>query len=182
MGVEAREQIMTPDGLEDAKIIIPEHPLVKYAEAFTHNFDLIAERKSSVFHLRELAKASVLAKHLLDTQVDLEDAWFELIKEVKHMTKMEIPQLWNQRTFSHVNLKDGKILDAEKGIDMGTHGVYGGVGLGLDKFDLGATTMQPGAGEAPYSLLFSAADRGAVMARGVVTPPSLMEPRVLTST
>lgn len=37
--------------------------------------------------------------------------------------------------------------------------------------------MQPGAGEAPYSLLFSAADRGAVMARGVVTPPSLMEPR-----
>jgi len=177
MGVEAREQTLGPDGLEDAKITRSEHPLVKYAEAFTHNFDLIAERKSSVFHLRELAKASVLAKYLLDTQVEMEDSWFELIKEVKQMTKMEIPQLWNQRTSSQVNLKDGKILDAENGMDMGTRGVYGGISMGLDKFDLGATTMQPGAGEAPYSLLFSAADRGAVMARGVVTPPSLMEPR-----
>jgi len=177
MGVEAREQISSADGVEDAKITRPDHPLVKYAESFTHYFDLIAERKSSVYHLRELAKASVLAKHLLDTQIELEDSWFELVKDVKQMTKIEIPQLWNQRSFSQVSLKDGKILDAEKGMDMGTRGVYGGVQFGLDKFDLGATTMQPGAGEAPYSLLFSAADRGAVMARGVVTPPSLMEPR-----
>mmetsp|Transcript_84394 Transcript_84394/g.266412 ORF Transcript_84394/g.266412 Transcript_84394/m.266412 type:complete len:565 (-) Transcript_84394:242-1936(-) len=177
MGVEAREQISGEEGVEDARITRPDHPLVKYAESFTHYFDLIAERRSSVFHLRELAKASVLAKYLLDMQVDLEDSWFELVSDVKQHYKMEIPQLWNQRSFSQVSLKDGKILDAEKGMDMGTRGVYGGVQFGLDKFDLGATTMQPGAGEAPYSLLFSAADRGAVMARGVVTPPSLMEPR-----
>eukprot|EP00415_Alexandrium_ostenfeldii_P002814 UN2814 len=59
MGVEAREQIMGENGLEDVKTTKPNHPLVKYAEMFTHNFDLIAERKSVVFHLRELAKASV---------------------------------------------------------------------------------------------------------------------------
>lgn len=177
MGVEAREQITGPEGVEDAKITRPDHPLVRYAEAFTHHFDLIAERKSCVYHLRELAKASTLAKYLLDSQVDLEDSWFQLAQEVKGLYREEIPQLWNQRCHSQVQVKDGKILDAEKGMSLGTRGVYGGVQFGLDKFDLGATTMQPGAGEAPYSLLFSGVDRGAVVARGVATPPSLMEPR-----
>merc|ERR1719264_1950627 len=177
MGVEAREQIKSENGLEDSVITRPDHPLVKYAEAFTHNFDLIAERKSSVYHLRELAKASTLAKYLLDAQINLEDSWLNLTQEVKGLYYDEIPQLWNQRTSSQVKLQDGKILDAEKGMGMATRGVYGGVQFGLDKFDLGATTMQPGAAEAPYALLFSGVDRGSVMARGVVTPPSLVEPR-----
>lgn len=155
----------------------PDHPLVKYAEAFTHNFDLIAERKSSVYHLRELAKASTMAKYLLDAQIDLEDSWLNLTQEVKGLYHREIPQLWNQQTSSQVNVQDGRILDAEKGMATATRGVYGGVQFGLDKFDLGATTMQPGAAEAPYALLFSGVDRGSVMARGVVTPPSLVEPR-----
>lgn len=177
MGVEAREQIRGPEGIEDAVITRVDHPLVKYAEAFSENFDLIAERKSCVYHLRELAKASVLAKFLVDGQADLDYAWYNLAQESKEETSLEIPQLWNQRCFSQVQVRDGKIMDAERGMDLGTRGVYGGVQFGLDKFDLGATTMQPGAGEAPYSLLFSAAARGAVMARGTVTPPSLMEPR-----
>merc|ERR1719415_230186 len=71
MGVEAREQIMGANGLEDVKHTKPDHPLVKYAETFTHNFDLIAERKSVIYHLRELAKASTIAKYLLDAQVNL---------------------------------------------------------------------------------------------------------------
>merc|ERR1719507_1395621 len=78
MGVEAREQIMGANGLEDVKRTKPNHPLVKYADAFTHNFDLIAERKSVVYHLRELAKASVVAKFLLDDEFDLEASWFTL--------------------------------------------------------------------------------------------------------
>ena len=45
----------------------PFTPEVKYAEQFTHNFDLIAERKSVIYHLREMAKASVLAKYLVDS-------------------------------------------------------------------------------------------------------------------
>lgn len=177
MGVEAREQTTGPNGLEDSVITRSDHPLVKYAEAFTHNFDLIAERKSSVFHLRELAKASVLARYLLEAGVEMEDAWLDLAPERKQLERLEIPQLWNQRSSSQLTVRDGKVLGAEGGMAMGVRGVYGGVQFGLDKFDLGATTMQPGAGEAPYSLLFSAAARGAVMARGVVTPPSLMEPR-----
>merc|ERR1711972_1202936 len=51
MGVEAREQVAGPEGMEDARITRSDHPLVDYAEAFTHYFDLIAERKSVIYHL-----------------------------------------------------------------------------------------------------------------------------------
>merc|ERR1719265_2501453 len=53
MGVEAKEQVAGPHGLEDVKVSRPDHPAVKYAEAFTRNFDLIAERASVIFNLRE---------------------------------------------------------------------------------------------------------------------------------
>merc|ERR1711933_653573 len=69
MGVEAREQIHSSRGLEDAPLTRKSHPMVKYAEAFSKNFDLIAERKSVIYHLRELAKASVLAKFLVDAKI-----------------------------------------------------------------------------------------------------------------
>merc|ERR1712242_240857 len=102
MGVEAREQIMGADGLEDVKRTKPDHPLVKYAEAFTHNFDLIAERKSVVFHLRELAKASVMAKYLVETEAALDRAWFSEVEEPEQATCLEIPQLWNERLHSQI--------------------------------------------------------------------------------
>jgi hypothetical protein len=64
MGVEAREQVMGSSGkLEDAPLTRSNHPLVKYAEEFTQNFDLIAERKSVINQLREVAKH----RHLLST-------------------------------------------------------------------------------------------------------------------
>merc|ERR1712151_249460 len=94
MGVEARQQVRGADGLEDAKIQSPDHPLVKYAETFTEKFDLIAERKSVIYHLRELAKATALAKFFLDAKV--------------------------------------------------LAGVYGGVSMGMDQFQLAAPTAPPG--------------------------------------
>eukprot|EP00971_Amphidinium_carterae_P056943 1125995-Amphidinium_carterae.1 len=43
LGVEAREQIKDDvEGLIDMPVTRPDHPLVKYAEEFTHYFDLIA--------------------------------------------------------------------------------------------------------------------------------------------
>merc|ERR1712242_228239 len=131
MGVEAREQIMGADGLEDVKRTKPDHPLVKYAEAFTHNFDLIAERKSVIHHLRELAKASVLAKFLLDSGVQTDDFMLNLAGQEKRIgcDRLEIPQLWNERCHSHIHMKDGEIVDAE---DDSTHCLYGGVAFGLD--------------------------------------------------
>ena len=47
MGVEARETEFGPRGMVDKKCTRTNHPLVKFAESFTHNFDLIAERKSA---------------------------------------------------------------------------------------------------------------------------------------
>lgn len=56
--------------------------LRKFADAFTRNFDLVAERKSVVFHLRELAKASVMAKYLIDSNIRVSSSWYQLADEI----------------------------------------------------------------------------------------------------
>merc|ERR1719291_845746 len=106
MGVEAREQAMSGSSLEDKPVTKADHPMVKYAEAFTRNFDLIAERKSVVYHLRELAKASVMAKYLLESGIDVESVYFNLEGEKKSAGPKEIPQLWNEHVYSQVQVQD----------------------------------------------------------------------------
>jgi len=151
MGVEAWEQIVGEDGkLQDAKVTRSDHPLLKYAQAFTHNFDLIAERKSVIFYLRELAKASVLAKYLVDAQVSVPKGWFSVTPTPNagpNPKSLEIPQLWNERHIGKIKLQDGTIVDGEKGVETMKQGVYGGVDFGLDRFSV----ARPGRG--PKSLL-----------------------------
>merc|ERR1719482_1061594 len=101
---------MDGNDLQDAPITRADHPMVKYAESFTKNFDLIAERKSVIYHLRELAKASVLAKHLLDAAVTLDESWFNLAAEKEFACSLEVPQLWNHRLHSEVQVQDGAIV------------------------------------------------------------------------
>jgi hypothetical protein len=126
MGVEAREQVMGSSGkLEDAPLTRPDHPLVKYAEEFTRNFDLIAERKSVIHHLREVAKASALAKYMMDTNVILEESWFHIAEERQMACCLEVPQLWNERVRSQISIHDGTLGDECSQL----HGVYGGVDL-----------------------------------------------------
>lgn len=148
MGVEAREQVVCGNSLEDKQITRQDHPLVKYAEAFTKNFDLIAERKSVINQLRELAKASVLARHLVDAGVKLDDAWYHLA-ENEFACSLEVPQLWNERLHSQVHVQDGAIVRDRDRKSSRMHGVYGGVAFGLDKFQLSSTTARtvPAAGK-----------------------------------
>jgi len=136
MGVEAREQVLKNNVLEDAPITRGNHPLVKYAEAFTHNFDLIAERKSVIYHLRELAKASILAKYIVESGMRLDSSWFSLFDDVKDPGFLEIPQLWNERYHSTVEVQNGKI--DETGSHTMVRNVYGGVDFGLDRFSVSA--------------------------------------------
>eukprot|EP00435_Cladocopium_sp_Y103_P016762 s2202_g4.t1 len=140
MGVEAREQVVTKKGMEDAPVTLPNHPLKKFADAFTKNFDLIAERKSVVFHLRELAKASVMAKYLVDSKARLDPTWYKLADEIVQSTPPEqypeIPQLWNMRGNSRIQLKNGKLVDIITGGQSSLQAIYGGVEFGLDRFEL----------------------------------------------
>mmetsp|Transcript_9535 Transcript_9535/g.22485 ORF Transcript_9535/g.22485 Transcript_9535/m.22485 type:complete len:948 (-) Transcript_9535:75-2918(-) len=136
LGVEAREQVLGHRGLEDVRTTRQDHPLVRYADSFTHNFDLIAERKSVVFQLRELAKASVVAKFLLESDIGLEQAWFSTANETEEAYCLEIPQLWNERCRSHIQVQDGKIVNSDTSFDARLHRLYGGVQFGLDKFQL----------------------------------------------
>merc|ERR1712012_1335459 len=136
MGIEAREQVETTNGLEDAQVTRPDHPLVKYAEMFTHNFDLIAERKSVVYHLRELAKASVLAKYLLESGMQMEDYWFNLVSDISCATCPNVPQLWTKRCHSQIHVQDGKVVEKENGFRHNVNSVYGGVQFGLDRISV----------------------------------------------
>ncbi|CAE6924796.1 unnamed protein product [Symbiodinium sp. CCMP2592] len=140
MGVEAREQILTPKGLEDAPVTVPTHPLKKFAEAFTRHFDLIAERKSVIFHLRELAKASVMAKYLVDSKARIDPSWYrladEIVKGAPPEPYMEIPQLWNMRGNSRIKLQNGRLIDMVTGGQSKLQAIYGGVEFGLDRFEL----------------------------------------------
>lgn len=144
LGVEAREQIQGPDGMEDKAMTRSDHPMVKYAEAFSRNFDLVAERKSVIYHLRELAKATALAKFLDDSvTICLKKNWFTPIHEEATPRIMEIPQLWNERHFSSITVNHGKIVGGEKGFQTSCQGVYGGVQFGLDRMALSAPTRRP---------------------------------------
>mmetsp|Transcript_105598 Transcript_105598/g.256443 ORF Transcript_105598/g.256443 Transcript_105598/m.256443 type:complete len:979 (-) Transcript_105598:108-3044(-) len=142
MGVEAREQIAAEHGFEDAKITRPDHPLVKYAEEFTRNFDLIAERKSVIYHLRELAKASILAKVLVDGEIGCTEPWFTTDLELKAEAPLAaVPQLWNDRCYSKIHVKGGKLQDVRKGVAAEMRGVYGGVHFGLDRLRLASVAV-----------------------------------------
>ena len=129
--------VALPWGMEDAPVTLPNHPLKKFADAFTKNFDLIAERKSVVFHLRELAKASVMAKYLVDSKARLDPAWYKLADEIVQSTPPEqypeIPQLWNMRGNSRIQLKNGKLVDIITGGQSSLQAIYGGVEFGLDR-------------------------------------------------
>eukprot|EP00930_Biecheleria_cincta_P000292 TRINITY_DN10061_c0_g1_i1.p1 TRINITY_DN10061_c0_g1~~TRINITY_DN10061_c0_g1_i1.p1 ORF type:complete len:1063 (-),score=187.22 TRINITY_DN10061_c0_g1_i1:320-3508(-) len=138
MGVEARELMVIDNKFEDKPVTLQSHPLKRFAENFTRNFDLIAERKSVVFHLRELAKASVMAKFLVDSGVCLDKRWHEVADEIigstKPETHPEIPQLWNMRGHSRIKLENGRLVNLANGVYI--RAIYGGVQFGLDKFEL----------------------------------------------
>jgi len=128
MGVEARELVLTEGEFLDKPVTRQDHPLVKYAEQFTHYFDLIAERKSAIYHLRDLAKASVLAKMLVETNVNLQESWFSL-GVAGEIDSLEVPQLWNMRTQNHFEVNDSKVVAAKD--KNCNRGLYGGVEFGL---------------------------------------------------
>jgi hypothetical protein len=135
MAVEAREQVFGADGkYEDVPITRGDHPCVKYADDFSHYIDLIAERKSVVFHLRELAKCTVLAKFLTEQESNMEDYWLSIAAaavENPGTCCMKVPQVWNEKGFSNIQVTDGKIDDSVTSLTTKLHGVYGGVELGL---------------------------------------------------
>jgi len=89
-----------------------------------------------------LAKASVMAKFLIDAKVPLDDFWFNLADEEMAPCVMEVPQLWNERSLSKVHVKDGQIVNS--GDFARILGVYGGVEMALPALPV-APLRQPAA-------------------------------------
>ena len=119
----------------------------KFADSFTKNFDLIAERQSVIFHLRELAKASVMAKFIVDSGTNVPPEWWkqadELVKTAKAVDR-QIPQLWNMRGQSRIHVQDGKMLNSATGQMSYLTSIYGGIEFQLDRFELAQRhTLRP---------------------------------------
>merc|ERR1719401_2129779 len=136
MGVEAREQIANAKmELVDAAVTHKSHPLVRYAEVFSHYFDLIAERKSVVYQLREVSRAAIVAKFLLDNKVSLDDFWLSA-KEESGLCKMDLPFNIMDRFSYEILVCDGAIKETQGGVLRNCQGLQGGVDLNIDAFDL----------------------------------------------
>ncbi|CAK0907839.1 unnamed protein product [Prorocentrum cordatum] len=138
MGVEARQQVADEmHQLVDAPLTTADHPLVKYAEMFTHYFDLIAERKSVVYQLREVSRASILAKFLVDSGVCLEEFWLQAPRE-QAANRLELPLTKSERLSYNVLVCDGVLQEVQNGVFKSGVQLSGGVDLNIDAFDLSA--------------------------------------------
>eukprot|EP00930_Biecheleria_cincta_P040213 TRINITY_DN2756_c0_g2_i2.p1 TRINITY_DN2756_c0_g2~~TRINITY_DN2756_c0_g2_i2.p1 ORF type:complete len:1138 (+),score=237.20 TRINITY_DN2756_c0_g2_i2:59-3472(+) len=182
MGVEAREQVLTSHGLDDKPVTSSDHPCKKFADAFTRNFDLIAERKSVIFHLRELAKASVMAKFLVDSEAKIDRSWYRLADQIVRSTKPEahpeIPQLWNMRGNGRIQLKDGRLVNTATGLTSKLRAIYGGVQFGLDKFELQQRSALQGSqlGAPPMQGMQLGARQPMFMPQRFQQPPAQFQP------
>jgi len=150
LGVEAKEQLIGPDGLDDAPITRPDHPLVRYAEQFTKNFDLIAARRSVFHNLQEVAKASVLAKYLCESGINFERSWFDqaqkkllLGNSSSNSSESLVPLLRAERRRSSIQLQNGKINGWEEGLGSHLRIVSGGVQMGLEHYPLQEIVVAP---------------------------------------
>mmetsp|Transcript_115032 Transcript_115032/g.371755 ORF Transcript_115032/g.371755 Transcript_115032/m.371755 type:complete len:552 (-) Transcript_115032:21-1676(-) len=121
MGVEAAE--MVPGSGKDALSTRPDFPLVKYAEAFSSNFEAIAERQSVVRCLRELAKATVLAKFIIDRSLGFPETWLSLPCRSEPCL-LQVPVLWAEPYGRRISVSAFAALP--KGQEL-----YGGVDLTL---------------------------------------------------
>ncbi|CAL1172732.1 unnamed protein product [Cladocopium goreaui] len=133
MGVEAREQTVTSKGLEDKAITSKNHPLT-----------------------RRCGAASVMAKYLVDAKISVDPRWYDLADELVSNTTPEahpeIPQLWNMRGNSRIQLQGGKLRDVQTGLNNNLHAIYGGVQFGLDRFQLAQRPSLPTAGMVPSGM------------------------------
>merc|ERR1719282_415930 len=73
-----------------------------------------------------------MAKYVFDAKINMEDTWFNLADEEMVAPGAEkIPQLWNERACSQIQVSDGQLKEEE--IRPSVRGVYGGVDFGLDR-------------------------------------------------
>ena len=68
-----------------------------------------------VFHLRELAKAYVMARYLAETETALDPVWFGAREEPEDATGPVIPRRWNDGFHSQALVQDGKIMTTTRG-------------------------------------------------------------------
>lgn len=135
MGVEARRLVPSPTGYTDAPYTDPKEPLVRMAQAVSRHFPEVARQLPAVGQLLEVAKASILARYLLQSGCRCDSKLLASFAppccpEGKGYV-MEIPTLRKARRASSVNLSGGQLQ-----LQRQRRSMYGGVDLGMPAKDI----------------------------------------------
>jgi len=130
MGVSARRIEQGPDGkYRDAPMTKNTDASVQYAQSFTRNFGAIADAIPEIGELREVGRAMVLARYLLEQGASLDartaSKFAAVVVGDKARYPMEIPTLRRQRTKSSVDLGGS----GELSVSRRTMVMHGGVDL-----------------------------------------------------
>lgn len=106
MGVEARRLVMGADGYKDADVTDRNDPAVRHARAFTERMAEACEQMPVIRELMEIARASVLARYLLEKGAKLDHRVLEsyAIPDCPEgpLYSLVIPTLSKKRTSSSV--------------------------------------------------------------------------------
>lgn len=130
MGVEARRLVMGPKGYQDADVTDPNDPAVRHAQAFSERIPEACKLMPVINELIEIAKASVLARYLLEKGAKLNHAALESysIPDCPEgpLYTLVIPTLSKRRTSSQVITEGDGVLVRSLRQTM-----HGGVDLAL---------------------------------------------------
>ena len=88
-----------------------------------------------------------MAKFIVDSGTSVPSEWWQLADSLVSAAKpsaKQIPQLWNMRGQSRIQVRDGKMLNSATGQWSYLTSVYGGIEFQLDRFELAQRhTLRP---------------------------------------
>jgi len=159
LGVEARQLVPSERGFVDAEQTDPRDSMVRMAKAISDHFTEVAQQLPAVAELVQLARATVLARCLLESGCACDETALEHYSTPRcpegDSYSMEIPTL-RKKHRSHTVTKDGRHLMMQK-----LHrSMHGGVDLGLKAKKVPTRSalqplLEPEAGPRPPLPLFS---------------------------
>lgn len=160
MGVECREIMNSPTGVKDAPSTDPTSHFVKHAQKVTEHFSEIARRIPVIAELIEVARATILARYLIEKGAKVDRKVLEKVTHPAVMKSYEkkIPTIVKKQHYSTVRNTDGVVLT-----DKRIRTVHGGVDLSAPKKIMEATGSARTRVSAPRSVtqplpLFQLAD------------------------
>lgn len=130
MRVDARRLVPSEKGYVDAEQTDPNEPLVRMAKAISDNFLDVAAQMPAVMELVRVARATVLARYLLENGCRLNSSVLDRFNLPRcpegDAYSLEIPTLRKQRRSSSISRRGSRLV-----LEKQHRAIHGGVDLGV---------------------------------------------------